>query len=216
MEFIDLAEIEAALSKSKGKNKGKDKATFKIDEATGTLKIDEGDLPKEKDAIKWLEWQSLFADLLDYYLIQGGHLEKTAEMLTYFRLIQRFGMEGIFTFESLQDYDHHVRSRPEGQGEHLSWTFNGGPSKWLFLKEYRPSTPKEKANPNKNKRKNRTGACFDWLQGKICRFGEKDCKFSHHCSFCKISSPKSHVLESCNNKAVFEAAFKKPKARKRD
>lgn len=173
-------------------------------------------MPRERDAIKWLEWQSLFADLLDYYLIQGGHLEKTAEMLTYFRLIQRLGMEGIFTFESLQDMDHHVRSRPEGQGETLSWKLDGGPSRWLYLKEYRPTAPKEKSSVNKNKRKNRTGACFDWLQGKACRFGEKECKFAHNCFFCKISSPKSHVMDNCNNKAAFEAAFKKPKTRKRD
>lgn len=216
LEFIDLAEIKAALSKSKGKDKTKDKVTFKIDEATGMLKVDEDALPKEKDAIKWLEWQSLFADLLDYYLVQGGHLEKTAEMLTYFRLIQRLGMEGIFTFESLQEYDHHVRSRPEGQGEQLSWTINGGPSRWLYLREYRPAAPKEKSSSVKNKRKTRSGACFDWLQGKSCRFGEKDCKFAHHCSFCKVSTPKTHILDNCNNKSSFEAAFKKTKIRKRD
>ena len=64
-------------------------------------------------------------------------------------------MEGIFTFESLQEMDHHVRSRPEGQGENLSWRLDGGPTKWLYLREYRPVTSKEKVTPSKDKRKNR-------------------------------------------------------------
>ncbi len=120
LEFIDLGEIKAVLAKSKGKDKSKDKAIFKIDEATGTLKVDEETIPKDKEAIKWLEWQALFADLMDYYLIHGCHLEKTADMLTYFRLMQRLGQEGIFTFESLQVMDYHIRSRKEGQGENFT------------------------------------------------------------------------------------------------
>lgn len=215
LEFIDLAEIKAVLARVKGRDKNRDKATFKIDE-TGTLKVDGDTLPKEREAIKWLEWQALFADLLDYYLIHGGHLEKTGEMLTYYRLLQRLGMEGIFTFESLQEMDHHVRSRPEGQGENLSWRLDGGPTKWLYLREYRPVTSKEKVTPSKGKRKNRSGACFDWLQGKACKFGERSCKFAHACSFCKLSSPRSHILDDCSNKAVFEAAFKKPKHKARE
>ncbi len=173
-------------------------------------------MPKEREAIKWLEWQSLFADLLDYYLVHGGHLEKTSEMLTYLRLLQRLGMEGIFTFESLQEMDHHVRSRPEGQGENLSWKLDGGPARWLYLREYRPAAPKDKTSPNKSKRRSRTGACFDWIQGKSCKFGEKVCKFAHSCSFCKVSGPKYHILNSCTNKSNFEAAFKKPRNKNRD
>jgi len=125
LDFIDLKEIKAALARTKTKDQ-KEKTTFKLDEETGTLKVDQAPSPSDKEAIKWLEWQSLFADLLDYYLVHGGHLEKTAEMLTYFRLMQRLGKEGIFTFESLQQFDHHVRSRPEGQGENLSWKMDGG------------------------------------------------------------------------------------------
>jgi hypothetical protein len=114
LAFIDLAEIKAALARSKSGDK-EQKPTFKLDEA-GTLKmVEESTLSKEKEAMKWLEWQALFSDLLDYYLIQGEHVEKTGEMLTYFRLMQRLGKEGIFTFESLQAYDYHIRSRAKGK-----------------------------------------------------------------------------------------------------
>ncbi len=213
LEFIDLSEIKAVLSRSKGKEKTKEKAIFKIDEATGNLKVDEEAVPKDKEAIKWLEWQALFADLMNYYLIHGGHLEKTADMLTYFRLMQRLGQEGIFTFESLQVMDFHIRSRKEGQGENFTWKMDDGPSRWLYLREYRPPTAKERTPAAKPKKRSR-GACYDWLQGAHCKFGEKNCKFAHQCSFCKTSAPKSHVLDSCPNKISFEAVFKKPKHRK--
>lgn len=213
LEFIDLSEIKAVLARSKGKEKNKDKAVFKIDEATGTLKVDEEAVPKDKEAIKWLEWQALFADLMDYYLIHGGHLDKTLDMLTYFRLMQRLGQDGIFTFESLQVMDYHIRSRKEGQGENFTWKMDGGPSRWLYLREYKPQATKDKVSPPKSRKRSK-GSCYDWLQGANCMFGEKTCKFAHQCSACRISAPKSHVLETCPNKTNFEAAFKKPKGRK--
>lgn len=216
LKFIDLSEIKAALARSKSADKLKG-ATFKIDENTGTLRVNEEEVaPKEKEAIKWLEWQSLFADLMDYYLVQGGHLEKAGEILTHFRLMQRLGKDGIFTFESLQEMDRHIRSRPEGQGEDFTWRFDGGPSRYLYLKEYHPTANKEKATPTKTKKRNRNGVCYDWVQGKNCKFGERDCKFAHHCSSCKLAGPKTHILENCTNKASFEVSLQKNKSRKKD
>jgi hypothetical protein len=214
LEFIDLSEIKAALAKSRTKDK-KDK-TFVIDDATGTLKLDEDAPTKDKEAIKWLEWQSLFADLMDYYLVHGGHMEKLNEILTHFRLMQRFGKEGIFTFESLQELDRHIRSRPEGQGPNFTWRFDGGPSRWLYLKEYHPTTAKEKATKTKTKKRTRSATCYDWLQGKTCKFGEKECKYAHNCSFCKVSAPKNHELSSCSNKSIYENSIKKVKHRRSD
>lgn len=216
LRFIDLSEIKASLAKSKNADKLKGQ-TFKIDENTGILRVEDDDAAqKEKEAIKWLEWQSLFADLMDYYLIQGGHIEKAGEILTHFRLMQRLGKDGIFTFESLQEMDRHIRSRPEGQGQDFTWRFDGGPSRYLYLKEYHPTTNKEKSTPVKAKKRTRNGVCYDWIQGKACRFGEKDCKFAHHCASCKLTGPRSHILESCTNKASFESSLQKNKARKRD
>jgi hypothetical protein len=94
---------------------------------------------------------------------------------------------------------------------------DGGPSRWLYLREFRPQPTKEKLQPTttKAKKKNK-GTCYDWLQGQQCKMGEKNCKYSHYCSFCNIGLPKSHVLESCSNKTVFQAAFKRPKNNKRE
>ena len=96
LDYISLAEIKAARKLGAKK---KHEVDLPVGESNTKLKLV---LDEEKqDSIKWLEWLSLFADLLDLYCNHGGHPEKLAEMLTHYRLMQRFGSDQTFTYESL-------------------------------------------------------------------------------------------------------------------
>jgi len=211
LEFICLSEIKASHTAQKIKDKVKERVVY--DTATKQLVIDD-EAGRERDAIKWLEWQSLFADLLDLYLVHGGHVNHLPAMLTHFRLWQRLGKEGRFTFESLQKMDRHIRSRPEGQGPNFTWRFDGGPSKALYLDDYKGSmSEKRPANKTKGKKRGQPGGvCFEWFEGKECKFAER-CKYSHSCSACQVTAPRRHDFDKCSNKATVTAK-KKVKASK--
>ncbi len=103
LEFVDLSEIKASYNKV-AKSKEATKERLVVDKQTGDIIVEDG-ASQDRDAIKWMEWQSLFADLLDLYLIHGGHLKHLPAMLSYFRLFQRMGQAGKFTFTSLQKLD---------------------------------------------------------------------------------------------------------------
>jgi hypothetical protein len=138
LEYISLAEIKAARRLG---SKKKHEVDLPVGESNTKLKLvlDED----EQESIKWLEWLSLFADLVDLYCIHGEHPEKLGEMLTHYRLMQRFGSDHTFTYESLMEYDTHIRSRKEGQGPNLSWRFDTT-TRHVILKDY---VPKEKKKP---------------------------------------------------------------------
>ena len=167
-----------------------------------------------ENAIKWLEWQQLFADLLDLYIIQGNHPEKASEMLTHYRLLQRFGNNHTFSYESIIKYDTHVRSRDEGQGPKLSWRYDAA-TRQVYLQDYvkkeraftppsfnsstqtakKPKFSGKKSTPPSNKS---AGVCYEWIGGKVCTF--KSCRFLHTCTACDISQPKLHNLDRCSMK----------------
>lgn len=210
LEFIDLSEIKASYNKV---TKSKDaKERLVVDKQTGDIVVEEG-ASQDRDTIKWMEWQSLFADLLDLYLIHGGHLKHLPAMLSYFRLFQRMGQGGKFTFMSLQKLDRHIRSKPEGQGPNFSWRCDGTMSNVLYLDGFKghaaDKTPSAKKQGNK---KRAASSCFQWMQGKDCSFGDT-CKYPHACSACGITAPKKHVLETCTKKSAVEAGLKKKKSR---
>ncbi len=138
LEFIDLLEIKASYNKV-AKSKDATKERLVVDKQTGDIVVEDG-ASQDRDAIKWMEWQSLFADLLDLYLIHGGHLKHLPAMLSYFRLFQRMGQAGKFTFTSLQKLDRHIRSKPEGQGPNFSWRCDGTMSNVLYLDGFKEST----------------------------------------------------------------------------
>jgi len=159
----------------------------------------------EESSIKWLEALSLLADLIDYYCVLGGHPEKLPEMLTHYRLLQRFGSDHTFTYESLIEYDAHIRSRKEGQGQNLSWRFDTT-TRHVILKDY---TPKDKAKKKSGKGKpNPNKTCFDWAQGKTCKYGD-DCKWNHECESCKVKKPAPHDIEKCPNKSELKPKKKR-------
>lgn len=199
--FIDMDEVRAA----QGKGKAKDKKLVLTGD--GDIKAVEEDAIKDKEQIKWLEYLSLFSDLMDLYLIQGGHINKLDQMLTHYRLMQRLGKERIFTFESIQAWDRHVRSRPEGQGPNFTWKFDGAASRYLYLKEYRPAAVSDKSASRAKAVKKKVGVCFEWWQMKEC--SRADCKFAHHCAACGVSKPQKHVLEKCAKKDAVKITKKR-------
>ena len=130
LEFIDLAEIKASYNKAT-KTKDATKERLVVDKQTGDIVVEDG-ASQDRETIKWMEWQSLFSDLLDLYLIHDGHLKHLDAMLSYFRLFQRMGQAGKFTFASLQKLDRHIRSKPEGQGPNFSWRCDGTMSNFIL------------------------------------------------------------------------------------
>jgi len=56
-------------------------------------------------------------------------------MLTHYRLMQRFGHDNTFTYESLMEYATHIRSRKEGQGLNMDWRFDTT-TRHVILKDF--------------------------------------------------------------------------------
>ena len=211
LEFIDLAEIKASYNKA-AKTKDATKERLVVDKQTGDIVVEDG-ASQDREAIKWMEWQSLFADLLDLYLIHGGHLKHLPAMLSYFRLFQRMGQAGKFTFASLQKLDRHIRSKPEGQGPNFSWRCDGTMSNVLYLDGFKGHATEKGTNAKtKTNKKRSPSSCFQWMQGKDCSFADS-CKYTHACSACGISTPKKHLLDTCSRKSTIEAGLKKKKAK---
>lgn len=211
LEFIDLLEIKASYNKV-AKSKDATKERLVVDKQTGDIVVEDG-ASQDRDAIKWMEWQSLFSDLLDLYLIHGGHLKHLDAMLSYYRLFQRMGQAGKYTFTSLQKLDRHIRSKPEGQGPNFSWRCDGTMSNFLYLDGFKGHTAdKAPTTKKQNNKKRAPSSCFQWMQGNDCSFGDV-CKYPHACGACGITAPKKHILDKCTKKSVVEAGLKKKKAR---
>lgn len=197
LEYISLAEIKAATTVGPKRKKVEFELPCKGEHGEEKVRFVLGD--DEQNSLKWLEWIRLFADLIDLYCNLGGHMEKLPEMLTHYRLLQRFGTDRTFTYESLITYDEHIRSRPEGQGPNLTWRFNST-TKAVYLKEYSKQTPaKRKLVKPKHGEVTSKKVCFDWAQDKNCKWGE-GCKYQHACVACGVEKPQHHDLDKCPNK----------------
>ena len=57
LEFIDLAEMKASYNKT-AKNKETTKERLVVDKQTGDIIVEDG-ATQDREAIKWMEWQSL-------------------------------------------------------------------------------------------------------------------------------------------------------------
>lgn len=213
LEYIALSEIKRSKAlQSRVKQKPKE---VNLNPGIKLLLDDEAE--NAEGTIKWLEFVALFVDLLDLYLNHGHHVEKTPEMLNHFRLLLTFGNSQIFTYDSIMDYDTHIRQRKEGQGENLSWRFDPT-TRHVILKDFN-SKEKTKGkrqtkvsnSPTKKKRdESGNGLCHSWFKGQECKFGDA-CKFNHTCTTCGILKPSKHDLSKCNNPDPGLQKLKKPK-----
>lgn len=129
-------------------------------------------------------------------------------MMDYYRLVQHFGKDRIYTIDSLKAWDKHVRSSPTGQGPNMIWKFDFTTAR-VFLKEF---IPKDKRSNKQAGGTKRLRICHVWAKGSTCKV--EGCKFEHECSSCKTSRPKIHDLLKCKVKdAIF--AKKKRKTQQR-
>lgn len=205
LEYISLAEIKQAR---KIGAKKKQEVVLPVGEGARKVKmvIDEDD---DQDNIKWIEFLALWADLIDYICVHGGHPEKLGEVLNHYRLLQKLGSDQTFTYDSLMEYDTHIRSRKEGQGPFMSWRFDST-TRHVILKDF---VQKEKAKKKVQVRpkpttKVKSGTCFEWAQGKVCKFGD-DCKWYHSCNPCDVKAPKAHDITNCPRKDELQHKKKK-------
>ena len=219
LEYIALADIKKAKAlQSKAKQSPKE---FKLNQSTKIV-VQDDEAEQDNSTIRWVEWQSLFVDLLDLYFVHGGHIEKASEMLNHLRLCLTFGNGQIFTYESIIDYDQHIRSRKEGQGENLSWRFDST-TRCVILKDFilKDKKTASKAKPSRlqNSKKRKTadepGICFDWFSGGACKFKEA-CKFIHMCAACGLLKPAAHDLGKCSNTDSAVVKLKSRKAKKNE
>ena len=218
LEYIALADIKKAKAlQSKTKQTPKE---FKLNQSTKIV-VQDDEAEQENSTIRWVEWQSLFVDLLDLYFVHGGHTENASKMLNHLRLCLTFGNGQIFTYESIIDYDQHIRSRKEGQGENLSWRFDST-TRCVILKDFILKDKKgasTKANKPQNNKKRKTpdesSICFDWFLGVPCKFKDA-CKFLHMCAACGLLKPASHDLSKCSNSDPAVVRLKSRKGKKKE
>jgi len=226
LEYIDFKLLRPSTIK-------KEKTTVSIGQLGGGEDLNlvfNGTSPKEAEKeIKWFEFNCRILDAIDVYVVQAGHVQVLGEMLKHWRLMLRFGIDHIYTHESIIAYDAHVRSRDGGQGPKLNWGFDFATSK-CFLKEFVakerkqafPSTSSSNSSSKSSSGKKATGRaqmCHLWAIGK-CSYSP--CKYLHSCSPCGVSGATPHALASCPLKDIIEKQMaasstkkkggKKPKA----
>src|SRR5258708_2162656 len=130
-------------------------------------------------------------------------------MLKHWRLMLKFGIDHIYTHESIIAYDAHVRSRLGGEGPKLNWGFDFATSK-CHLKEFIAKDRKQvnslgstsvsaTKSLSNSKSAQRDKMCHSWASGK-CSYNP--CKYAHKCSHCGISGATQHKLDACNLKDV--------------
>ena len=117
LDFIDTADL-AGSSLFHCKEKDKTKKGVLVKDESGSLKVEDESI-MDRENLKWLEWLSRIGDIIDLYLVHGGHVDRLKDFLKYYRTMQILGKDRIFTFESLQKADRYIRSRPQGQGKNF-------------------------------------------------------------------------------------------------